>query len=105
MDQLFKRYADPFLFLNGYIQTGRFSEFVDSFIEKIGKEKEEQTQWEYYLHKVWEGSFGEFRESLEADEQNLNMSETTIETTIKDSLSILKNFKPKEGGEVKHGTI
>jgi hypothetical protein len=94
MDQLFKRYADPFLFLNGYIRTNRFDEFVESFVERIGKERDEKAQWEFYLHKVEKGSFAEFVKSLKKDKENQKMSEQTIETTLKDSINILKNFKP-----------
>ena len=99
MDQLFKRYADPFPFMDGMIQTGRFTEFVRSFLEKINSEREEQTMWEFYLHKVWEGSFTEFKDGVENDRKNQQMSEKTMETTIKDSMNILKNFNPTKGGE------
>ena len=99
MDQLFARYADPFPFMDGMIQTGRFTEFVRSFVGKVNSEREEQTMWEYWLHKVWEGSFAEFMEARENDKKNKNMSEATMETTIKDSMNILKNFTPAKGGE------
>lgn len=99
MDQLFKRYADPFPFMDGMIQTGRFSEFVRQFLERINSEREEQTAWEFWLHKVWEGSFTEFKAEMENDKKNRQMSEKTMETTIKDSMNILKNFNPTKGGE------
>lgn len=95
MDQVSKRYSDPCFFMNGFISTGRFSEFVDSFMETVGKENEEKTQWEYYLHKVWDCSFADFVNGLKTDKQNQEMSKTTIETTVKNSLDILKNFNPK----------
>lgn len=98
MDLLFKRYANPFPFVDGMIQTGRFSEFVRSFIEKENSEREEQTAWEFWLHKVWEGSFAEFKNDMESDKKNKQMSEQTMETTIKDSMNILKNFNPIEKG-------
>ena len=61
MDLLFKRYANPFPFMDGMIQTGRFSEFVQQILEKTNSEREEQTAWEFFLHKVWEGSFADFK--------------------------------------------
>lgn len=100
MDLLFKRYANPFPFVDGMIQTNRFSEFVRSFIEKENSEREEQTAWEFWLHKVWEGSFAEFKNDMESDKKNKQMSEQTMETTIKDSMNILKNFNPEKGGDV-----
>lgn len=98
MDLLFKRYASPFLFLNGMLQTGRLCEFVESFIETVTHEEDEQTQWEYFLHKVWEGSFSDFKEGIKTDEKNKTMSANEIETTVQDSLSILKNFNPDQKG-------
>ena len=95
MDLLFKRYADPFSFLNGMIQTGRFCEFIRVFSEKVRDEREEQTRWEYFLHKVWDGSFAEFKESMENDKKNQELSEMDMETTVKNSMDILKNFKPE----------
>ena len=99
MDQLYQRYADPFPFMDGMIQTGLFCEFVETFIKTISEEKEERHQWEFFLHKVWEGTFSDFKESLEINKQNQAMSEQTMETTIKDSMNILKNFNPETGGE------
>lgn len=95
MDLLFKRYADPFSLLNGMIQTGRFCEFIRAFFEKVQNEREEQTSWEYFLHKVWEGSFTEFKESMDNDKKNQELSELDMETTVKNSMDILKNFKPE----------
>jgi hypothetical protein len=97
MDLLFKRYASPFSFIDGMIQTGRFSEFVDSLTETVNKEKESQHNWEYFLHKVWEGSFDDFNAEIETNKRNQKMSKRTIETTVNESMKILKNFKPEKG--------
>lgn len=100
MDLLFQRYASPFLFIDGMIQTGRFFEFVTDFIRTTNQEKEDQLDWEFWLHKVWDGTFEEFKRSIEVNKENQNMSEHTIETTVNNSLDILKNFNPPiEGGE------
>lgn len=99
MDRLHQRYADPYPFMDGMIQTGRFAEFVQQFLETDHKEREEQTSWEYFLHKVWEGSFADFKAEMDNNKKNQQMSERTMETTIKDSMNILKNFNPSNGGE------
>ena len=99
MDLLFKRYASPFLFMDGMLQTCRFSEFVDEFMHTVYAENEDQTSWEFYLHKVQEGSYKDFKDELETDKQNQNMSKESIEETIQNSLGILNNFTPSEGGE------
>ena len=98
MDLLHKRYASPFPFMDGMIKTCRFSEFVDSFLQTVSKEKEEETTWEYFLHRVWDKSFKAFTEEIKTDEQNQEMSVQTIETTINESLAILHNFKPEQNG-------
>ena len=99
MDLLYQRYASPFSFVDGMIQTGRFDEFVVDFVNTATKEKETQTRWEYFLHKVWEGSFSDFEQGLETNREIQQMSKGQIETTVKESMDILKNFNPKKGGE------
>ena len=99
MDLLSKRYANPCFFLDGMIQTGRFSEFVDSFITAYHKEEENRVNWEFYLHKVLEGSFSDFVAEMKTDQQNQEMSARTVETTVNESLSILKKFTPRKDGE------
>lgn len=94
MDLLFKRYASPFLFMEGMIQTGRFLSFVENFCATVHKEKEEETQWDFFLHKVFEGSFAEFKEEMRIQKELKEMSKSNIETTIKHSMNILNNFKP-----------
>ena len=99
MDLLFSRYASPFLFMDGMLQTCRFNEFVDEFLHTVNAETEDKTSWEFYLHKVQEGSFKEFKDELEANKENQNMSKESIEDTIQNSIGILNNFTPSEGGE------
>ena len=97
MDLLFKRYADPFSLLDGYIQTGRMCEFIRSFVEQ----KIEDDKWEYFLHKVWDMSYPDFCASLQISQDLKTMSETDIETTVEKSMKILGNFNPEqEEGEV-----
>ena len=101
MDRLFVRYADPFSFIDGMIRTGRFCEFVRSFWETTYKEKDEETSWQYFLHKVFEGSYADFKDGIQTNRENQNMSARTIETTYKHSMNILQSFNPEnlEGGE------
>ena len=97
MDLLFKRYADPFSLLTGYIQTSRFCEFINTFCGQ----KIEDDRWEYFLHTVWDKSFSEFCDALQMSQDLQEMSEDDIEATVKKSMNILGNFNPeKEEGEV-----
>lgn len=100
MDLLYQRYASPFSFMDGMIETSRFSEFVDEFIKTNNQEKEEKFDWEYFLHKVYDMTYKEFKEHIKINSETQNMTVKNIETTINDSLNILGNFNPIEGGEV-----
>jgi hypothetical protein len=97
MDLLFKRYADPFSLLSGYIQTSRFCEFVNTFCEQ----KMEDDRWEFYLHKVWDKTYADFRDTLQNTQDLQEMSEAEMEATVKKSMDILGNFNPEpEEGEM-----
>ena len=99
MDQVSKRYSDPCFFMDGMIQTCRFSEFVEEFAKTVSQEREEQLNWEFFLHKVFEGTYQEFKDDIETNKQNQSMSKEKIETTVKNSMDILNNFNPDKGGE------
>ena len=98
MDLLSKRYASPNFFMDGMILSGRFSEFVTDFIKQINKEREEQVEWDIFLHKVWDKSYVEFKEEIRINKEHKGMSERTIETTVQHSINILNNFSPDERG-------
>jgi hypothetical protein len=96
MDHLAKRYGDPCFLLDGYIQTGRFCVFVEGFLEQ----QQEDETWEFFLHRVWDKSYNEFRDELKTTQSLKTMSERTMEATVKKSMDILENFQPdQEEGE------
>ena len=80
------------------ISSGRFLEFVIEFIDLENERKE----YEYWLHKVWDKSFEEFRKAIEPKKE---ISENDIETTITDSKAILTSFVPASIEGVNNGTI
>lgn len=88
MDRLFSKYADPFSFLKGVISMRRLSEFVNEFWDL----QNEKTEWDFYLHKVFNQSFEEWKASVKGSQP---MSEEQLETTISDSKTILFGFVPK----------
>lgn len=88
MDLLFKRYASPYLLVDEMLEIGQFSDFISEVIRM----KDEDEQWEFFLHKVINQSFAEFRDSITMTNNKVTQSE--IETTINDSYTILKNFEP-----------
>jgi hypothetical protein len=93
MDLLFKRYANPFSLLDGYIQTSRFCEFIETFLEQ----KVEDDRWEFYLHRVWDKSYTDFRDEMRRTQNAQSMSEADVEATVKQSMDILGNFNPEKG--------
>jgi hypothetical protein len=98
MDILLQRYNSPFDYLDMVIKAGSLSAFVREFSKIVGEEKEEKHDWEYWLHKVWEGSFNDFKNDIETTRENQNMSKATILETVNSSMNIMKNFKPGDEG-------
>ena len=75
------------------IASGRLYEFVTEFINL----ENDRILWELYLHKVFDKSFEEFKNSFSGA---VTQPKEDIETTIKDSKSILETFIPTGiGGE------
>lgn len=105
MDLLYQRYASPFSFINGMILSRRFDEFVVEFANTNNKEKEDKRNWEFFLHKVWEGTFESFCADVENNKKNLTMTKRTIETTVQHSMNILNNFSPDERGGEPNGIV
>lgn len=100
MDLLSKRYASPCFFLDGYIRTGRLSDFVTDLLQIEHEEAEERASWDFYLHKVFDGrTFADFKAEMKQDKDNRALSEKTIETTFKYSMDILNRFNPEERGD------
>lgn len=93
MDLLFKRYASPFLLLDTLLLTNSLSEFIDDFLKFIGEEIKEQSQWEFFLHKVYDKSWKEFIDEIEMSN---NDSKIDVGATIVKSKNILNNFTPAE---------
>ena len=91
MDLLFKRYASPFILLDELILTKSLSAYIDDLFIIIGEEKQEQTKWEFFLHKVYDKSWKEFCEELELpnNTEKIDLGETVIK-----SKNILTNFTP-----------
>lgn len=95
MDLLFKRYASPFVLLDNLILIGSSSSFIDDLINLTNKEKEEQVQWEFFLHKVFDKSWKEFCDEVN---QPIDDKEINLGATLLKSKNILNNFTPE--GEV-----
>ena len=87
MDLLFSKYASPFILLDQMISCGRFFEFIVEFINMENERKE----YEFWLHKVPDKSFNDFKKSIEPKQE---VDEFELEATISESKNILTNFIP-----------
>lgn len=92
MDLLFKRYASPFVLLDNLILISSASSFIDDLIKHINKEKEEQIQWEFFLHKVFDKSWKEFNDEVN---QPINDEKIDLGATVKKSRDMLNKFTPE----------
>lgn len=104
MDYLFQRYANPFPLLDGMISTGRLCEFVEEFIKTHNEEEEHKTAWDFWLHKISNQSWEEFRESLNHTENiEAAPTQTEMEETVRASFAMLSGFSLRGGAQ--DGTI
>lgn len=79
--------------LNEVIAAGQLSEFVDLIIKK----REEERDWEYYLHKVFDKSFNDFMDDVDREAHDSLARQTfDIETTLQDSMDLVMNFSPED---------
>lgn len=91
MDLLFSRYASPFVLLDGFITTNSLNNFVDDFFDFIIEERKEKTEWEFFLHKVYDKSWSEFSDSIK---QSDNHEPIDLGATLTKSKNMLENFTP-----------
>ena len=91
MDLLFKRYASPFVLLDNFIATNSLSDFIDDFLKFIGEERQEDTKWQFFLHKVFDKSWKDFCDEIESVD---NGAKIDLGATVKKSHNMLTNFTP-----------
>ena len=87
MDLLFTRYASPFVLLDGLIMTNSLNSFVDDFFDFVNEER----NWEFFLHKVYDKSWSEFSNDIEQSE---NQKPIDLGATLVKSKNMLNNFTP-----------
>ena len=88
MDLLFKRYASPVVLLDSLILTNSLNSFIDDFIDLV----QEDNEWEFFLHKIYDKSWSEFRSSIK---QSDNQEPIDLGATLVKSKNILNNFTPE----------
>lgn len=92
-------------YLDQMIMVGRFTEFINEFLDLYNKEQEEKTTWEYWLHRIYDRSYADFRSLIDKPNRAAPTQEE-IKSTIEGSFSILKGFDPlRKGVNGKNGTV
>ena len=81
------------MLLEQMFQNGQLCDFIDGFIKIRNDEINEKTQWEFYLHRVFDKSFSYFV----AENEFAIMLETVrnLEETFNHAFDILENFIPE----------
>lgn len=87
MDLVFHRYASPFLLLDQVVRNDELSEFVNMLWDVT----EEEREWEYFLAKVFDKSFADFKESVKPQP----ISKKELETTVNESWNMMNTFIPE----------
>ena len=93
MDLLFVRYASPFILLDSFITTNSLNDFVNDFFNFVIEERKEKSQWEFFLHKVYDKSWNEFVNDIKTSE---NQTPIDLGATLVKSKNMLNNFTPTE---------
>lgn len=92
---LFRRYASPLPLLDQMIKTHRLNEFVCEFVKIHNEELEDKTQWEFFLHKVFDKTWVQFQEAIKgSSESEKTISDDELKSTVTASAEILKGFCP-----------
>lgn len=92
---LFQRYASPMVILDKMIQAGRLNEFIREFVKIRNQELEDQTRWEFWLHRVFDMTFKEFLSKTEqAEETEEVLPDEVLQATVLESMGIINGFCP-----------
>ena len=92
---LFQRYASPMVILDKMIQAGRLTEFIQEFVKIRNQELEDQTRWEFWLHKVFDMTFKDFlSKTEEAAETEEVLPDDVLQATVLESMGIINGFCP-----------
>lgn len=93
---LFRRYANPTPLMDGMLRRGRLADFVRECIEMHNTDEEEKLIWEVWLHKCFDKSFSEFRQSIGMTKDTHTEAPTKkeLEDTVRQSADMLAAFNP-----------
>lgn len=82
------------ILLNQMIKGKRFLEYVNEFVSMTNEELQDQTKWEFWLHRVVDMSYADFLAKTEENTPNETMTKNELESTVRDSWDICQSFVP-----------
>lgn len=83
------------IILDKMIQARRLTEFIREFVKIRNQELEDQTRWEFWLHKVFDMTFKEFLSKTEqATETEEVLPDDVLQATVLESMGIINGFCP-----------
>jgi hypothetical protein len=81
--------------LDKMIQARRLTEFIREFVKIRNQELEDQTRWEFWLHRVFDMTFKEFLSKTEqAAETEEVLPDEVLQATVLESMGIINGFCP-----------
>lgn len=96
MDLIFKRYSNPFSFLDVFISNNNFGYCVD----KIYEQSQEEKWWEMYLATLPlnDKSYVDWKKESQGmkNTENTNLTNEDLDTIVENSRNILSGFKPPQ---------
>ena len=83
------------IILDKMIQAKRLNEFIREFVKIKNQELEDQTRWEFWLHRVFDMTFKEFLSKTEqAAETDEVLPDEVLQATVLESMGIINGFCP-----------
>lgn len=83
--------------MDGMIRAGKLCEFVEGLVKRYNDEQREKVIWEVWLHRVFDKSYPEFVESLDAQGKETATREE-VQTILEESENILNYVRPIDDG-------
>lgn len=79
--------------LDSFVCIGQLHDGVSDIVKRINEEEKEKYRWEFFLHKVYDKSYGDFLKGVENNTvESHRMTEDEVKNVVDDSASLLNLF-------------
>ena len=83
------------IILDRMLLSRRLYEFINEFIKLQNQETESQTMWEFWLHKVFDMTYGEFLSKAQTTQTDIHKhTQEELVGTVSKSMDIITGFSP-----------